>query len=213
MAKSPNDIVSELQNKRNSDTVFIIGGGQSLSRILPDPSIIYTKDIICANNAYKLFPNALCLHWIDPVWWSWHTSPKHDVLNTFKGIITSGSPNRSKNRDIVTYFNTINKNDGIATDKSFLYGKNTGHQCINIAVHISYKNICLIGFDSDSSASITHWHSDHERLVHKEIYDKNMIPGFNSIVPYQEQLSFKVWNLNHESRIRCFDFAELSDFL
>ena len=80
-----------IENEKTEDTVFIIGGGPSVSKYLPDPRVLDDHDVICTNNAYKLFPDAMLLHYADRVWWTWHTQSKHDVENAFKGNISSAS--------------------------------------------------------------------------------------------------------------------------
>lgn len=219
--KSPASTIELLVNKyKTEDTVFIIGGGRSLFEYLPSTSVLEDHDIICCNNAYKLFPNAMLLHFADEIWWRWHNKPKHDVVNNFNGIITTAAGTNSnikrweQSPAVSTCFTCENKDKkiGINTDKNRVAGNNTGHQAVNIAVHMGYKQIVLLGFDLHMEKQ-THWHNDHERSTCVENYKYTMIPGFELISAYENKLGFKVFNLNHKSALRCFSFANLDDFI
>ena len=194
----------------------MIGGGPSLTRILPDPAILNDYDIICTNDAYKLYPNAMLLHYADKVWWGWHDTPLHDVKKNFSGAITTATHARGHHlrheETRVVCFATGNKERGINKDVSKLDGFCTGHQAINIATHMEYKQIVLIGFDMNQEKK-THWHSYHQRQVNTDNFKKRLLPPFEYIPQAEKEMNFKVYNLNHESALRCFSFANLSDFI
>ena len=209
------ELTDRLKQKKTSDICFIIGGGPSLLKYLPDTSVLKNKDVIVTNNAYKLFPDAMVLHFADKAWYEWHTKPKHDFLNKFSGTITTcalaqkGFWDKSR---IFCFFKGDTKG-GISKDTDKLNGNNAGHQAINIAVHLGYKKIVLIGFDLDASNRKTHWHNEHERPTNVGNYEFSMIPGFEKIVPYQKELDFKIYNINKESKLKCFEFADLQEFI
>lgn len=215
--KSPQDLISNLLIKRKYDTVFIIGGGPSLKKIIPDPSIIKDNDIINCNNGYKLFPDALITHFVDKVWFEWHTSKEHNLFENVKGELTTSVGAAKEmydpfvNRLIV--FDRKSNETGLATEVNYLYGSNAGHQAINLAFHLKYKQICLIGFDLNTDTKQTHWHNDHKRVTDLSNFKSRMIPGFESIVPFQSKYDFQIFNLNRESALKCFEFADLKDFI
>jgi len=204
-----------IKNKKTSDTVFIIGGGPSLLKYLPDTSILDKKDIICTNNAYKLFPNAMITHFADRAWYEWHIKPKHDILNKFYGSITTCALSQRGfwTNTNVECFAKGDPKGGISKDIEKLNGNNAGNQAINLAVHMRYKTIVLLGFDLDASSKKTHWHSEHERPTNVGNYDNGMIPGFEKIPQFERELGFKVYNINKESKLRCFEFIDLNEIL
>lgn len=206
------DLLESVKSKINSDTIFIIGGGLSLLKYLPDRNILLGKNIITTNNGHSLFPNALISHFADRSWWGWN---KDIILPSFKGEITTCAHRFSQDYDKkrISIFLNGDKKGGITTDRNKLNGNNTGHQAINIAVHLQFKNIVLIGFDMDPKARQTQWHNEHKRPTNTGNYEGTMIPGINQIVPFQKQLGFNVYNVNKESNIRCFQFADIKDFL
>lgn len=212
--KSSSDTLELLRSKQQDNTVFIIGGGPSLRKTLPDLDLIKGRDIICANNSYKLYPDAMCLHFADSIWWRWHQKPEHDVRNVFKGEITTCvfKKRAAIEPEFITNFVNGDKKGGINTDETKLDGNNTGHQAINIATHIGFEKIVLIGFDMNESAKETHWHNEHERATNKQMFGHTMLPAMQQVALAQEELGFKVYNLNRESAIRDFEFADLEDF-
>jgi len=210
---TPTELLESLRTKINSDTCFIIGGGPSLLKYLPDKTVLNGKCIITTNNAYHLFPNALAAHFADKTWWGWN---KDKFLKQFNGPITTCQPwkknDEFRNSRIITFING-DKKGGITTEKNKLNGCNAGHHAINLAVHLGFKKIVLIGFDMNMKDPKTHWHNEHLRPTNKDNWVGTMIPAMKQIVPYQEQLGFKVYNINPDSAIRCFTFAKLEDFL
>jgi uncharacterized Rossmann fold enzyme len=95
-----------------------------------------------------------------------------------------------------------------------LTGNNAGQQAIGLAYLIGFKTIVLIGFDMDSTAKETHWHSEHKRpVVNKDIYNKTMIPSMNRMAIDLKQKNVEVFNINRESKLSCFPFSDLKQFL
>lgn len=209
---TPTALISRLIIEKKSDTVFIIGGGSSLKKYLPDHSILHNKDVIALNNAYKLFPNAILTHFADKVWWTWghnETLPK-----TFKGPVTTCSTNNIFLWDktpVVCFWQGQHKY--LSEKHDTINGNNAGHQGINLAVHIGYENIILLGFDMDSNAKQTHWHNEHKRQNNTNLYNEGMIPNLKTLDQYQDKLAFKIWNVNRESKVKNFDFCDLDKFL
>ncbi len=221
----PKNLCKELTSKRikeKQSTVFIIGGGPSIKRYLPDISVLDNKHVIATNNAYKLFPNAILTHFADKKWYLWHTSPKysHDIHNNFFGPVTTADISTKTsywaNNKYVTQFIKTNKDAkkfALEEKHDILASNNSGHQAINIAYHIGYKNIVLLGFDLRVDEKETHWHNDHLKPTNKANYTYNMIPGFDRLADEIKQTPINVYNVNKESAIKKFEFANLDNFL
>lgn len=219
--KINNIMIEKLRTLMTSDTVFIIGGGPSVGDILKDPTILQGKDIIVGNNAYKLYPNALLCHFMDKRWLQWHLEPKHNFLNVCKSIITTCQQGDLKNqiRDmklpIYCFEKASVRGDGALCEKlNCLEGHNTGHQCINIAYQMGYKNVVLIGFDQRTDAPMN-YHEDHQRTPNFEQFKKVMTPGFNRIADYiqKNSIDFNIVNANKNSALDCFKFSDINEWL
>ena len=98
-----------------------------------------------------------------------------------------------------------------AKEKNTLGGNNAGHQAINLAWHLGYKIMILLGFDCNTAADKTDWHNKHKRVSNKDNYTNTMIPGFKSLASVQKEYEFKVYNVNPKSAITCFEYISLQD--
>jgi hypothetical protein len=205
-------MLEELKLKKTSDTVFIIGGGNSILKYLPNPSILEGKDIICTNNAYLMYPNAMILFFMDKKWFLDHQAK---VKETFKGTtITCDSHQKKFFFDNgVNYCFSRSEDNGISKIGDRLNGSNSGHMAINLAAIMGYKKIVLLGFDMNPTVPALHWHKGHVRPSNTERYKTHFLPGMKSIVPFQESLEFKIYNINKESFVTEFEFADLEQFL
>ena len=205
--------------RKTEDTVFIIGGGPSVQTLLPDKSVLFDHDVICCNNAYKLFPDAMITHFADKVWWQWHNSDKHQFLDKFHGYITTAAsiqkPQWSTTPQVTVFDKTENnhKKGGLSLKPNNLCGGNAGHQAINIAFHLGYKQVVLIGFDLNKDRNNTHWHNDHERKTNTDNFINTILPGFESLDRLSRENDFRIYNLNHKSALTGFEFADLKDFI
>lgn len=209
------ELVDTLRAKHGGQNVFIIGGGPSLLKILPDVHVLDNRNVISTNNAYQVFPNALFTHFGDRTWWMWH---RERLAAEFKNPITSpAAAGVAQTRDMerfgVTVFQHGDRKGGYATERYKVNGNNSGHQAINIAGNIGFKNIILIGFDMSPTNPKTHWHEGHRRATNRGQYAGTMIPGLQALAPYQEKIGFKVWNANLESHLKCFDFTDINEWL
>ena len=196
--------------KRNSDTVFIIGGGPSLNQTLPDKSILDDYDVIAINSAYKFFPKARICHFMDNTWYQWNK----EELPNFKNEVTVCCPPNDR-LNYPGHYHKFNRGEdrGISKDVSKLFGNNAGHQAINLAYLLGYTYIVLIGFDMDITSKQTHWHNEHKRQSNVDRYESTMIPCMNTIPQFENTFGFKVLNLNPKSAIKCFEFTKLEDVL
>jgi hypothetical protein len=199
-------------------TVFIIGGGPSVGElILDNPKKLSGRNIIVTNNAYKIYPDAQLCHFADNVWWKWHQKPEHNIKTTFHGVITTCTNQRHlyANDNRVKIYKPAGDKDGLSLDPGMLCGTNSGHQAINLAYHLGYNEVVLIGFDCNERAAKTHFHHEHERITRTTRFKDIFIPGFEKIQNRvdNEGLSFKIFNVYEKSAIRCFEFSELERFL
>jgi uncharacterized Rossmann fold enzyme len=173
--------ISELFSKKNSDTVFIIGGGPSLKDF--DFSSLIDQDTMCVNKAVEFVPNPTYFITMD---YTYLTKTKTPISHFSKNgtatvfiINTSGSVKlNTKNKYFdnrvgleysrLNEFNftiesdsIIDKNTGFSTNVStFSHGENSGFCAIQLALILGYEKICLLGFDMNSKNG-THFHNHY----------------------------------------------------
>lgn len=211
----PNDLINSIKNQNLGPTVFIIGGGPSLLKTLPDRSVLNNHPVIATNNAYMIFPKALLCHFADRTWWLWHRDKLHTQFEN--PVSTCATPSVYNNVEfdkynIVTFYHGERKG-GFSEEKGKLSGNNAGHQAINIAAHLGFTNIILLGFDMNPTGKTSHWHDGHKRPTNLGNYEGTMIPGLKMLVPFQGKLGFTVYNTNPESNLKCFQFTDINEWI
>lgn len=206
------ELISELRSCRQDDVCFIIGGGPSKNKYLPDDSVLYNKSVITTNNAYKLFPNAVAAHFADQTWYSWH---KDTIHTTFKGPVTTASKLSGiyEKTPVIPFMKETSKYVGLPLNSKTLCGNNAGHQAISLAYLIGYTTIVLIGFDMDPNAQLTHWHNEHKTVTNKSMYELTMIPGLKRVADEIKETDIEIINVNKDSHIKCFKYVPIEKFL
>lgn len=205
----------------HASTIVCIGGGPSLT----PAQVEACKDrldergvrvrVIAINNAYKLAPWADILYFCDCKWWGWHR--KH--LGTWKGMIVRlqggghdfGDPRikvlRNENEDGKHHGGLADRRDALRP------GKNSGYQAINLAVHLGARRIVLIGYDMASALvdgrPKTHWDGDHPGGTAPQVFERLMLPHFDTLVQPLAARGVEIINATPGSKLRCFPMKPL----
>lgn len=143
-------------------TIVILGGGPSLS--LEDLAVVGVAHslglcrVIAINSTWRLFPTADVLYAGDCAWWN--ANPDAQAWPGMKiGCSQVGA------EPWPAAVNKINHrvNEGIETDPVWIgTGTNSGHQALNIAVHLGAAKIVPLGFDFGAGQDGSlHHHADH----------------------------------------------------
>ncbi len=186
-------------------TIFIIGGGPSLLNF--DFSVLKDKFVIAINKAFLTYPNADVLYWTDSRFYKWFETD----INKFKGLKITNKPRPAVN-DIINLRDT--GRDGLELKPDGIrHGNNSGYAAINVAIHLGAKNIILLGYDMESKGNKTHFHDGYQIKHNPRIYENNMMPHFNTLIKPLEEKGVKVWNINKDSKLRCFPFCTLLEAL
>lgn len=192
--------------------IFIIGGGKSFEKVLNNKKLfdkLKDKNLFAVNNAYKIFPEANYFHFMDNYFWSINNDK---MFNIWKGKTKPSTACRAlRNNSSLRYYHK-KANYGITLEKGSVCGNNSGHQSLNIAIQEGYSEIILCGFDMLPVVE-THWHNDYTVKSNVSAYKSNFIPNFEKSVDIIKQLKVNVYNINKESALRCFKFANIEDFL
>lgn len=173
--------ISEIFSKKNSDTVFIIGGGSSLKDF--DFSALKDQDTICVNKAVEYVPDPTYFITMDYTYLAKSKKPISDFskngIATVFIVNTSGTVKLNKNNEyfdrsvrleysrlnefnfLIESNSNINNSTGFGSNIStFSHGSNSGFCAIQLALILGYEKICLLGFDMNSNGG-THFHDDY----------------------------------------------------
>lgn len=203
-----------LTEDRTAKVCHIIGGGPSLLEYLPQlqKDSLSTRHFysIAVNNAYKLFPNSLCCHFMDFTWWKDHNAGIYNIHEHFsKPITTSAHVNNklfiSRGEEPIVF--KRGESTHLSVDPSVLNGNNSGYSAINLALLLGFKKLVLHGFDLDAEATVTHWHSEHRKPVNRGNFRDSMLPAFDALT---DQIVFdlfkaKIYNASLNSKITSFE--------
>lgn len=210
--------LQELQKKIKNKTIFIIGGGPSIQDV--DFDLLQDEITISINDAFKWFPQTTLIYWVDDSW----ASENYDKLKVHdcKLLFTS------KQAQHISY--TVNKDPrtilgatilrrtgdfGFDKQSDCVMGNNSGTQVLNLCMNMKPKVIVLLGFDMKHKGNKSHWHNMPRLPVQPKIYNNQFIPSTEALAKNAKKMGCKVDIVNacSDSALRCFRFAEYTEFL
>lgn len=200
-------------------TVFIIGGGPSANDV--DFSLLQDEEVVCVNDAYKFFPNAAGIYWVDETW----ASQNYDGLfNHPTEFVFTSKPaqhiNLSRYPDPTTVANSYilrrTGDAGFDPVPDCVMGNNSGVQVLNLVVNMKPDVIVLIGYDmrkADDGKS--HFHDAERPYIAPTIYTDLFIPSISAFNKQRLQYgnTTKIINANPDSAVRFFTFDSYDNYL
>jgi hypothetical protein len=210
--------LQELQRKIKNKTIFIIGGGPSAKTV--DFDLLQDEITISINDAYEWFPNTTAVYWVDDSWASenydnlkfhncklFFTSKKaqhinYDIKDDPRGLLNATVLKRTGDF-------------GYDPQPDCVMGNNSGTQVLNLCINMKPKNIVLIGFDMKLKDNKSHWHEKWRLPIQPRIYNNLFIPSTDALAKgvKNTQSNVNIVNACHDSALRCFKFADYTDFL
>jgi hypothetical protein len=190
-------------------TVFLIGGGDSASRI--DLGKLRGHGIVVAiNDAVRRIPWADIVFSADGIW----ITRRADVLARFVGRKVAAIDGGYVPPEAAGPIEVLDRSRDVlvSDDPGLIYSAhNSGFAALNFAVSREATRIVLIGFDLDGG---NHWHGGYEWKCRFGRADHpKWAAAFNSIAPELARRGVDVVNLNPASAIRGFRFATLDEVL
>lgn len=167
---------------KNSNRVFIIGGGASVNSI--DLSLLDGEDIICVNKSIELIANPTFFITMDYTFFgktklsipsiAAKAKSSHFVINKTHSYVKEINGCYVDTRSNLRYTGlehftsviesefTTNVQTGFGLSrKEFCNGDNSGYCAIQFAILAGYKEIYLIGFDLNTEKNNTHYHNEY----------------------------------------------------
>ena len=207
-----------LMKKIKGKTVFIIGGGPSAQDVNFD--LLQDELVICINDAYRDFPNAAMIYWVDNNW----VSENYDILNSHKCKLRFTSKvahhiSYAKKPDPQTLCGGFvlkrTGDSGFDPAPDCLMGNNSGVQVLNLVVNMKPKNVILIGYDMKRVGKKSHYHNQKRPYVGDNIYSGQFAPSLGALAKGMKASGSRVnvINANPDSAVKCFNFGVYTDFL
>jgi hypothetical protein len=209
--------LQELTKSISGRRVFIVGGGPSVKNV--DLSLLKNKKIIVTNQAAEILPEATALYWVDDSW----AATNHKLIESspIKLRFTAKkfySP-KYESCKIYGYGNcqVLHQTGDFGIDthqsKYKVRGNNSGAQAIHLAFNAGAREIILIGYDMHLTKGKANFHDKHVSIATNKIYQELFIPSITSMAPIIKQCGVSVINVNPDSSLRCFPFADLKDLV
>ena len=210
--------LQDFMKKIKGQTVFIIGGGASAKNV--DFNLLQNETVVCINDAYRDFPNATAIYWVDETWAAenYDNLKVHNCQHRFTSK-PSQHISYDVNNDPKTLGNSyiLKRTGDIGYDSNpdCVMGNNSGVQVLNLVINMKPKTIVLIGYDMKITNKETHYHNQPRPFIGSHIYNDMFIP---SIMGLYKGLSssdsrVEIINANPDSGVRCFNFGCYTDFL
>lgn len=189
----------------DNETVYIVGGGPSLSNF--DWKRLEGKKVIAINRAFEVLPNADVLYWTDSRFWKWYSNE----IKKFKGLKVTCRPYNPISYDVIL-LKAVNSKPYESDPSHISHGNNSGYGAINLAVKLGAKKIYLLGYDMESDVNKTHWHTGYDAKHNHGIYTK-MIQSFSVLAPVLSQMGVVVYNANPKSNLKAFNMCSIESAL
>ena len=208
----------ELQEFKDSvvdRTVFILGGGSSVTQEILQFLNNSDKLVFCLNSSAKYIERPIGILWCDDSW----ASSNLEFLNSkdcIKFYVRSSASNYIKNNiKAIGKSNVIEKKDeiGFSFKIDEVSGNNSGSYAINFLINCGVRRIALVGFDMHVNNGKAHFHNDYTYSIRPQVYTSLFIPSIEHIheTIKKYNLNVEIFNCNRESSLKCFDYKDIRD--
>ncbi len=183
-----------------NETVYIIGGGPSLSNF--DFAQLAGKKVIAINKAILSYPQAQALYWTDSRFYGWY----QNEVEAWDGLKYTIRQNYryEGNPDV----NILKKGKKFGLEKAvdtLAHGNNSGYAAINLAYHLGARRIILLGYDMGNNGTKSHFHEGYPtKQTSDKIYQDQFIPGFKQLAEELKAKNIEVLNASPYSRLTNF---------
>ena len=209
-------IREDLQRFKNiveGRTIFIVGGGSSITDdMLKDLNKPNLK-VFCVNTAVKYITNPIGLLWCDDSW----VSPQKSLIDSYKFAKFAIRPHAANHPNGISNSIILNKTGeaGYDPDINNVKGNNSGGFAIHLLVNCKARQIVLVGFDMYSIGSKAHFHNEYTYPVRPSVYSDLFVPSITTMKQEMDkaQVKTEIFNINPLSALKCFEQRSLKEFI
>lgn len=102
--------------------------------------------------------------------------------------------------------------DGFCTDKGKIHtGHNSGYAACNVAYHLGYRRIIMLGFDMSMDGEKRHFFGDHPDKLNQASNYAQMVAAFGTVKP--EDYQMEIWNCSRRTAMHHFPIINLEKAL
>lgn len=200
-------------------TIVVIGGGPSVT---PD-DVAYVEGkahVIAIKEAYLLAPWADVLYACEAKWWKYYEgAPTFTGLKYALWPDPQDHPTATADRETLRSFPDVQclrhtGPFGLELDPSAVrHGYNSGHQAVNVAVHLGAARVVLLGFDMwKGPDGNQNWFGAHPNHATPSPYPIFM-QAFTEMVEPLKAAGVEVVNASRQTALTAFPRVALEDAL
>jgi hypothetical protein len=206
--------LQEFYDKVSGRTVYVIAGGPTVKN--QNLELLKGKHVVCLNNAYSIYPDALALYWADETWAAKHIDglSSHPTKFRFHSKFHVSNKYLENEKHLGIGNSLILKRTGdrgIDPEINNVRGNNSGAHILNLLYNCKVKKIVLLGYDMKIIDSRSHWHQGHSLSIKPEVYANLFIPSIQSMAEFFKRAGISVINTSTNSDLKCFPRMKLED--
>lgn len=193
-------------------TLTIMATGHSLTK----QQVAYVRtsvaDVMVLNESFLMAPWADYLYAGDTNWWEHYADLIEDK---FRGECYTISEKASKKPPYPEYIEGVNRENsagGLCMVPNRVFnGGNSGHASLNLAYHLGYGRIVLLGFDLHGG----HWFKPGFRpsALDRASPFEHFKNTLTAIIKDLEDAGVLVYNCTPNSKLTCLPYTKLEDIL
>lgn len=101
---------------------------------------------------------------------------------------------------------------GFCTQENKIHtGSNSGYAACNVALHLGFERIILLGFDMSMDGDKRHFFGDHPGRLNVESNYATFVECFNTVNP--KDYGLEIWNCSRRTALHTFPLFNLEDAL
>lgn len=195
-------------------TVFILGGGPSLSKI--NFSAISERAILGINNAFSLGTWVDWCMFSDNRWWKWNFEevekwPNRDhMLSLCPGLL-------EEQEEKWPWLKIVRRDEarfGLSVEPDTVcWNRSAGGAALNVAYLMGASRAILLGFDMRTIKGKHNWHDFHKKQERDQIYRSSMMPFLKCMSDAMKVTGFEIYNATEDSALDLFPKITLKEVL
>lgn len=201
------------------ETAVIFATGPSLTADVVDLVLPYAMGwggakrvrTIGINDAYRVVPYLDVVYACDPAWWEVHMDDKRGWIRDYAAESKWTQDKACADRYGLSYVEGDGHPGLYDKDRTRIhFGGNSGYQAINLAVHMGFSRMLLVGYDMRIVEQRGHFFGDHPRPLARQSNYNGFVRNFDSI---QRVYRDRIVNCTPGSALKAFQHADLEQTL
>jgi hypothetical protein len=188
------------------ETVFLLGGGPSMTRQVADR--LRGHPAVAINSSLLLAPWAPFLFFTDHPWLVAHRR----AVEAYEGIAITMSRGAKAEMPGLRRLGAIHKPDFDRATQQLRCGRSSGHTAVSLAIAMDAARIVLVGYDCRVINGRSH-HLAYNHYEDEALYSADLIPAWKGWNAAAERAGVEVLNATPGSALDEFPLVDLERFI